>query len=96
MRYPHIQYTVIGEEPEGVVIAVDDAPQAAAAAEVGECGQAGDVRSDEAQRRAPGRERRRDAAARDETEVIVHILYIAERLAFRLPLSYPPPSHHHA
>ena len=39
---------VCGEQPEGVVVAVDDAPQAAAAAEVGEGGETGDVRSDEA------------------------------------------------
>ena len=39
---------VRGEQPEGVVLAVDDAPQAAAAAEVGEGGETGDVRSDEA------------------------------------------------
>ena len=59
---------VCGEQPEGVVVAADDAPQAAAAAEVGEGGEAGDVRGDEAQRRAPGRERGRGGAGRDGGE----------------------------
>ena len=57
-----------GEQPEGVVFVVDDAPQAAAAAKVGEGGEAGDVRGDEAQRRAPGRECRRGCAGRDGGE----------------------------
>ena len=63
---------VRGEQPEGVVVAVDDAPQAAAAAEVGEGGETGlstgDVGSDEAQCGAPGRERGRGGAGRDGGE----------------------------
>ena len=59
---------VRSEQPEWVVVAVDDAPQAAAAAEVGEGGETSDVRGDEAQRRAPGRERGRGSAGRDGGE----------------------------